>query len=340
MKIRLIGHLREPVMQVGIAGPWFDFEKTLKSFSYEIAENNYGEMISALVANSHSIKAIEECNLNQVPKNRRILVLWEPKIVNPQTYSKKTLNNYGKIFTPSVDWAENLGSESFLWPQLDLQNNKPNFANWEQRQNKAIIVLANKFSACKGELYSLRRELAYKTRNQDLLDLYGSKWNLGAMYDLRHYVGNFLRTPLKDLSYVSYRYLMRKHKNFKGLSEDKFKTMANYKISVVIENSADYISEKLFDSVSSGAITIYVGPKIVKYGLDEHAVIQCESNANKIKEKIKEIQSLPAQEQLKIAKLQYSSLLISSSSWECHTVLRNLAIRVNNYLISTMENTK
>lgn len=335
MKIRIVGHLREPVMQVGIAGPWFDFEKTLKSFSYEIAENNFGEKINALVANSHSLQAIKECNLNHIPKSRRILILWEPKIVNPKTYSKKTLNNYGKIFTPSVDWAENLGSESFLWPQLDLQKNKPNFENWEQRQNKATIVLANKFSACKGELYSLRRELSYKTRNQDLLDLYGSKWNLGAMYDLRHYVGNFLRTPLKDLSLASYRYLMRKHKNFKGLSEDKFKTIANYKISVVIENSADYISEKLFDSISSGAITIYVGPNVEKYGLSKNCVIQCKPKAKEIIRKIKYLKSISTNEQIEIAKLQYSSLLKTSGSWECHTVLKNLALMVNNYLNST-----
>jgi len=338
MKIRLVGHLREPVMPVGILGPWFEFKNSLRNFSNEIAEHNYGEKIDALVANSHSPEAINECNLNQIPNNRRILVLWEPKIVNPKTYSRKTLNNYGKIFTPSVDWAEKLGAESFLWPQLDLHNNEPKFTNWEQRENKATIVLANKFSACKGELYSLRRQLAYKTRNKNLLDLYGSKWNLGVVYDLKHYIGNLLRTPIRDVSFLSHRYLMKKHKNFRGLSADKFETMSNYRISVVIENSADYISEKLFDSVSSGAITIYIGPTIEKYGLNKNSVIQCRPNTKEIIKKIKFLQSLTTHKQLEIAKLQYSSLRNSSASWECHTVLKNLALKINNYLNLPTEN--
>ena len=338
MKIRLIGHSKEAVMQVGPQGPWFDFKKTLLNFSNTIAEKNFGEQIDALVANSHSKLGIKECDSNMVPKNRRILILWEPKIAVPRTYSSKTLNNYGKIFTPSVDWAESLGAEKFLWPQLDLKSNKPDFSNWELRKNKASIVLANKFSASRGELYSLRRQVAYKTQDQELLDLYGSKWNLGFIYDFRHYFGNLIRTPLNRINFSSSRYLMRKFRNFKGLSDNKFKTMGSYRISVVIENSADYISEKLFDSVSSGAITIYVGPKIAKYGVDENSVIQCEPNANKIIEKITEIQSLSIKEQLEIAKFQYFSLLNSSSSWECHAVLRDLAVKVNHYLLSTKEN--
>jgi hypothetical protein len=321
-------------MPVGTAGPWFDFWNTLQSFQHEVAEDNYGEKIDALVANSHSTEAIQECNLNQIPKNRRILILWEPKIVIPKTYSRKTLSNYGKIFTPSVDWAENLNSESFLWPQLNLQNNMPNFDIWEQRKNKATIVLANKFSACKGELYSLRRKIAYKTQNSELLDLYGSKWNLGAVYDLRHYIGNLLRTPIKDISFTSCKYLMKRYKNFKGLSADKIETMSNYRISVVIENSADYISEKLFDSISSGAITIYIGPDIEKYGLDKNCVIQCKPKTKDIINRIKFLQSLSTHEQVEMAKLQYLSLLKTSGSWEGHNVLKNLALSVNDYLES------
>jgi hypothetical protein len=335
MKIRLVGHSGEAVMPVGRVGPWFDFLNTLKSFSNDIAENNYGELIEALVANSHSLEAIKECDLNKVPKDRRILILWEPKIVNPKTYARKTLKNYGKIFTPSVDWAEKINAESFFWPQLDLENYQPDFSNWEERENKASIVLANKFSACKGELYSLRREIAYRTQDNDLLDLYGSKWNLGLIYDFRHYFGNVVRTPFGDIRVRSCRYLMRKFRNFKGLSKDKFKTMENYRISVVIENSADYVSEKLFDSVASGAITIYVGPRIEKYGLDGNSVIHCEPNSKEVMKRIRYLQSIPLDEQLKIAQLQYSSLLKSSASWECHEVLRDLASRINRYLAST-----
>lgn len=324
-------------MPVGSAGPWFNFARTLKSDSNEIIEANYGEKIDALVSNSHSFNAIKECDTNNVPKSRRILVLWEPKTVNPATYSKKTLENYGKIFTPSVDWAEKIHADSFLWPQLDLKVHKPDFANWDQRLNKASIVLANKFSACKGELYSLRREIAFKTQDQNLLDLYGSKWNLGAIYDFRHYFGNLLRTPLNDISFESFKYLMRNFRNFRGLSEDKFKTMENYRISVVIENSADYVSEKLFDSVSSGAITIYVGPDLEKYGISSESAIQTKASSEEIIKVVRDLQSKSTIDQRKIAKNQYNSLLITADDWECNLVLTNLARDINSYLASTTD---
>jgi hypothetical protein len=336
MIIRLVGHLTEAVMPVGSAGPWFNFKRTLKSYSNEITEANYGAQIDALVANSHSSEAINECDYSNVPKNRRILILWEPKIVNPITYSKKTLDNYGKIFTPSVDWAEKIGAESFLWPQLDLKIHKPNFTNWDQRLNKASIVLANKFSACEGELYSLRREIAFKTQDQGLLDLYGSKWNLGVVYDFRHYFGNLVRTPLNDISFLSFRYLMRKFRNYKGLSEDKFRTMENYRISVVFENSADYVSEKLFDSVSSGAITIYVGPDIERYGLNGNSVIQTKASAEEIIKIVRNLQSKTIDEQREIARNQYNSLLNTADDWECNLVLTKLARDINSYLASTI----
>jgi hypothetical protein len=336
MKIRLVGHLREAVMPVGSAGPWFDFTRTLKSYSNQITEANYGEQIDALIANSHSPNAIKDCDFSNVPKNRRILILWEPKIVNPVTYSKKTLDNYGKIFTPSVDWAEKIGAESFFWPQLDLKIHKPNFNNWDQRINKASIVLANKFSACRGELYSLRREIAFKTQDQDLLDLYGSKWNLGVIYDFRHYFGNLLRTPWNDISALSCRYLMRKFRNFRGLSEDKFKTMENYSISVVIENSADYVSEKLFDSISSGAITIYVGPDLEKYGISGDSAIQTEASAEEVIKVVRNLQSKTINDQREIARKQYNSLLNTADDWECNFVLTKLAHDINSYLVSTI----
>jgi hypothetical protein len=97
MRIRLIGHLREDVMPVGIEGPWFDFKNTLENFQNNIVEKTFGEHIDALIANSHSTNGIKECDVSNVPKNRRVLILWEPKIVKPKTYSKKILNNYGKI---------------------------------------------------------------------------------------------------------------------------------------------------------------------------------------------------------------------------------------------------
>jgi hypothetical protein len=129
---------------------------------------------------------------------------------------------------------------------------------------------------------------------------------------------------------------MRKFRNFRGLSEDKFKTMENYSISVVIENSADYVSEKLFDSISSGAITIYVGPDLEKYGISGDSAIQTEASAEEVIKVVRNLQSKTINDQREIARKQYNSLLNTADDWECNFVLTKLAHDINSYLVSTI----
>ena len=129
---------------------------------------------------------------------------------------------------------------------------------------------------------------------------------------------------------------MREFRNYKGLSEDKFRTMENYRISVVIENSADYVSEKLFDSVSSGAITIYVGPELEKYGLSGGSAIQTKASVEEIIKVVRNLQSKTIEEQKEIARNQYNSILNTASDWECNLVLKKLAHDINSYLVSTI----
>jgi hypothetical protein len=335
MKIRIIGQTGEAVMPLRTSGPWLAFSDQLISSSNEIVQTNFGQKIDALIANSYSSESIAECEMNDLPKKRRVLVLWEPRINNPKTYSKKILENYGKIYTPSVDWAKKIEAEFFNWPQLDLKKSKPSFSNWNSRENKAVVVLANKFSASKGELYSLRRGVAYHSQNDGILDLFGDKWNSGPLYDLAHYLYAFLKTPLKDFDLSSNKFLMKKYNSYKGFTTDKILEMSKYRISLVMENSGDYVSEKLFDSVSSGAITIYVGPNIEKYGLDKKSVIQCNPDVTEIINTIKQIQSISVGNQLKMAKLQYISLLKSADKWDGKEVLKDLAVRINRYLKTT-----
>lgn len=336
MKIRLIGHSKNPTMNVGVEGPWYQFKKTLEELGLEINTEDFGNKNDCLIANSHSKEAILECKNNKTPINRRILILWEPKIVVPKLYSRRILSQYGKIYTPSVDWSEKVKGEIFKWPQLNLRSHVPKYENWGVRKNKAVMVLANKFSASRGEQYSLRRELNRLCADKEIMDLYGAKWNEGYMYNMRHYVGNLLRTPITNLDLSSAKYLKKKYSNFKGHSENKLDTTSKYAISVVIENSSDYISEKLFDSVASGAITIYVGPNLERYGLSGETAIQTKASAKEIIKVVRNLQSKSIDEQRKIAKNQYNSLLKAADRWEGNLVLTTLARDINSYLESTI----
>ena len=55
-----------------------------------------------------------------------------------------------------------------------------------------------------------------------------------------------------------------------------------YKYAIIIENEADFVSEKLFDAIAAKCVPIYVGPDLSKYKKLSRCIIQLEPNLNKI----------------------------------------------------------
>lgn len=325
LRIRLVGHQGEPVMATGQSGPWYEFVELLKSKGCKILDTPYGEKIDLLIANSHSDKALKEARESKLDGNKIHLVLWEPPIIDHRRHSPKTLKLYGLVWSPSIYWAKSAKTLYFKWPQLLLEYRNSRFSEWLQKENKAVMVLANKFSATKGELYTLRRKLGVITSHTSTMDLYGDKWNLGKFYSFRHYLGNLVRTPFNQISLKSWFYLGKNQDSYKGLSLDKVKTCEKYRIIVVVENSMSYISEKFFDAFASRSIVIYVGPKLSEFGIPNECAIQVEPDAMKINKKIIELMELNPENQFNIMKEQQLKISTISHEWYCITVLKKLA---------------
>jgi len=325
MRVRLIGHQGEPFMNTGSNGPWNEFAKELNSKGYEIVQDDFGIKIDLLIANKHSRKGIKEAKKSNLDENKKHLILWEPPILNYKQHQESTLKKYGIIWSPTIYWANRKNTRIFRWPQLLLGEQDESLEKWALRENKSVMVLANKFSAAKGELYSLRRELGKKTAKNCIMDLYGDKWNLNRMYSYKHYFSIFIRTPIWKISLKSRRYLGSQQKNYKGLSRDKTETCRKYRIVIVLENSKDYISEKFFDAFASGAIVIYVGPPLNDFGIPNESAILVEPNVNSIFNKIVEITNLETKEQYEISRNQQKNILSVSSDWYCNVVLKKLA---------------
>jgi hypothetical protein len=64
--------------------------------------------------------------------------------------------------------------------------------------------------------------------------------------------------------------------------------LASYKYSLVIENSIEYMSEKLFDSLFAGTFPIYVGPNPVDFGIPEFVAIHAKPDADSIMKAIEQ----------------------------------------------------
>jgi hypothetical protein len=189
------------------------------------------------------------------------------------------------------------------------------------------MIQGNKFSARRGELYSLRRNVLRNLKDEEI-DLFGTDWNRGLKFDFSHWaksfsMSNFLEVDLKSILGVG-----RHYTNYLGRVEDKNLVLQNYRVSIVIENSADYVSEKLFHSINAGCATIYIGPSLEKYEIPRESAIVCQPDTHVIVAKIQELLELPADALQEIALNQKESLKKVAPLWENDYVLKNLAINM------------
>ena len=220
-------------------------------------------------------------SMNIVDKSAatKILVRQEPKLVIPKNYESKVIKRFDHV----IDIGKSK-EDVFLninWPQ-DLSHI---YETGNKRKNKFVMVNSNLLSLARDQNYSLRREIAAKMRT---VDLFGFKWNnssfekfLTLVKELKKYLPSIYRIKLSGL-----KYYFKTFDNYLGSVVNKREAMSVYKYSIVIENSSDYVSEKLFDSLLSGCIPVYVGPDLSLYDLPENLYIQAEPNFVDIKSKM------------------------------------------------------
>jgi hypothetical protein len=323
MKIRVIGHGGESRFPFGTSGPWKEFEKIILARGHEICKNGFSESADSLVANSYNPNIGEYLDENSIPKSRRILVLWEPYVVETTRYKKEVLSKFGTIFAPSIEWAEKVDGRSFNWPQDEILGAEV-FIGWDTRINRAVMVQGNKFSARKGELYSLRRRVIVNL-GPISLDLFGTNWNKGFNFDWWHWSRSVINSKFSELSTRSFFGIGKKYSNYFGVTNDKNKTLSKYKIAVVIENSADFISEKLFDSIRSGCVSVYVGPNLEKFGIPKGSAIQVDAKHEVVSSMVRSLLGKSDKELEKIARNQRDNLMKVSQEWNNTLVLSKLA---------------
>jgi hypothetical protein len=323
MKIRVIGHAGEGKFPFGVSGPWNQFEKILLARGHEISPPDMAETADALIANFYSKSIGNYLAKSEIPKNKRILVLWEPYVVENIRYKKENISKFGSIFAPSIDWAEEVEAYSFKWPQDEIPDDNV-FDNWNSRINRAVMVQGNKFSAKKGELYSLRRRVIVNLGDKTL-DLFGTNWNKGLTFDIRKWVRSGITSRISEICIRSIYGIGKEYNNYFGATTDKNKTLSEYKIAVVIENSEDFVSEKLFDAIRAGCVVVYVGPCLEKYGIPIGAAIQIEAEENLISNAVRQLLDKSSQELEEIAKIQRMNLKKVSHEWNNTFVLSKLA---------------
>ena len=215
------------------------------------------------------------------PSAFTVLLRTEPLIVLPSNFKQANTGRFNLIITLGGD--PSIFSTVSPWPQVwrrDLLE-LPDLP----RNDGFALVNANKLSLIKGENYSLRREAAAEI---DSVHLYGEGWN-----------SSYPRRALKALAELKIAMSSRQKISWAGLNlffshlprshppvPDKFEAMRRFKYALVIENSSEYMSEKLFDAFFAGCIPIYVGPNPNKYGIPEDLYVYSDRNLGSIKKAI------------------------------------------------------
>jgi hypothetical protein len=282
--------------------------------NWELTEN-YIECDVALFFDN----LIDSKNFKQNPKCKNYLIRSEPPMVLPSLYKKGNLANFVKIISVGSDplkYKNTVFGPQILKAKID-KNNK-------RHEKRIAIINSDLLSLYKGELYSLRRKVSTKIPN---IDLYGRGWNKNLVNKFKTLlleVLKFLKMPMK-LRISGLRFYFRKSFNYLGEVEDKNTVLSRYKYSIVIENSLNYVSEKIFDSLVAGCIPIYIGPPVSNFGIPKEFVIECKPNIESIREGLDMARALNYLEWQQNLKLWINDKK-TISSWDESTYL----LRINN----------
>lgn len=243
-------------------GPFLFLKKELENLNVEIntVDMHPLEISDKILFMNYNKSTLQQCMLKKIPKEKLVLFLWDPECVIPEQYDKKIWSNFGQIFSLREDYNE-LGIKHFKYPQG--QTVSPSGIPFQKRKFLTLIN-ANKFSYVKGEYYSLRRELIdFFDKECPQFDLFGRDWNKPITFNLKRF-GFYLVAAIKRNSILKFlkdvKLSLIVPKSYKGELEDKYKTLSNYKFCISFENEGTYITEKLFDCLSTGTVPIYLGP--------------------------------------------------------------------------------
>jgi hypothetical protein len=200
--------------------------------------------------------------------SKKIFIRQEPKMILPQNYKTKNLSKFDLIIDVGASRKSNLNSIN--WPQkINLNSSNKT----EPINSKTVLINSNLLSLDNDEMYSLRRTIAYKSKQ---IDLYGFGWNIGIIKRMKVIIielRKFIKRP-KNIKFSGAKYFFKNQINYKGSVSNKIQVMGEYRTALVIENSINYVSEKIFDAFLAGCIPVYVGPELDQYEIPKNLYIQ------------------------------------------------------------------
>jgi hypothetical protein len=324
--VRIVGHSKEMEFPFGEDGPWRDFAEEIKLGGFTIVKSSHKLNVDFLIAHSHSKRAILEAKKNRIKLKNRILIIWEPEVVDEKIRSTKVIRQYGNVFVPSESWKVNTYLRRFKWPQSVSNFVEVDFSTWLGRENTPAMIQANKQSIHKNEKYSLRRKvISCLDKSGQIVALYGNNWDRGFIFNLRSWLNSARHVNIRNWRLRTFHTQIKNYSGYRGVVKDKQIINAKHRCSIVIENSLDYVSEKLFDAVASGTYVFYVGPKLSDFGLKDFSLESIRPEPSEIARAVRNFLELDPQKQFELMNAQRKSLEGCLGEYNNSRVLKSLA---------------
>lgn len=318
-----------------------DFKKAFVDTDYELVSESPGQF---LITFNHNSKVYCEFIERGGDKSRAVLIRLEPECVYPLQYKSIVTSKYSLVLTvgrPTV-----VEEDVFIrWPYAYNKNpSRPDeiksdlekivkdnqelftWGNWKTRSIEISLIAANKVSAISKSNYSLRKKLAHQI-SIDGFEVYGPLWERDFLKRIWHSVVVGLVAAKQGTVpnlYSLFRHLFWNYKASRGTVEDKHQILRASKYSLIVENSNECVTEKLFDAVLNGAIPIYVGPSLESVGLPSEIAIEISGEIGEIEKVLKFESEARVQ-----ARLEEMRRFVCSSDfldhWSSEMVYRHLA---------------
>lgn len=265
--------------------------KLLQDFGFTYSFQGVGDLFLCL---DHCSKSFDKW-LNENSKNkRRILVRMETDTIYPLQYSPLVENMYHSVVTLGT-FSESIRGCKFGYPYISADHNhkmtelkdvtevfsfnrENNFYSddqWVTRDDRPVFIGANKLGFT-GSLYPERGLIVRKFLKEGTLDVYGALWKgttKRLVYALRFY--RYAKTSNQKLQTNKLgQWIFKDTKDSGGEIQNKEKLLQKRKYNLIIENSKNFVTEKLFDSIINGAIPLYLGTDFPNQPLLESSIIR------------------------------------------------------------------